>query len=425
MCLRKRLLVLLTLILISLGLFSCSFPGGGLMSSTGGIEKIESSGDISNSSDEAKISILQADNITVGLPYNIKVQASLPSSYENAFLYYRDAKREIFTKAPMEKSSSDGFYEGDIPPGAFKSGCVEYYISGVSPDSTRVKSKVQTIRVSGISSIHSKVACDGLYFYYTLGTDSNGNHGIYKIGIDGSNPAKICDDPTLDVFIKNNFIYYRNFNDGKIYRINSTDGTNKFKVSDEIVYDMKLYNDFIYYSCFNGFYRMNLEGSFNLRLNRDRALWITLYENKIYYSTLDNEPGMFSSGLNGDDRVRIAPTGSNMYVNDGFIYYMVDEGGLARVKTDGTLRLVYGNIPELGEFAINNGFIYSNILGVKMLKININDGTSTEFKDTKDVRWITSLNNEIYYLKLDSKSPCGVSLFKIINSQAKKLGTVN
>ncbi|SHE27831.1 MULTISPECIES: DUF5050 domain-containing protein [Caloramator] len=147
------------------------------------------------------------------------------------------------------------------------------------------------------------VATDGDFIYYSNTADGG---KIYKKSIDGDVDYPICNDNAKYINIVNDFIYYSNMADGgKIYRI-KTDGTARSKVNNVLSSYINVVDNYIYYingKRGNKIYRIsayntnpNYEGTL---VATDKAEYLVVNNNKIYYSNLSDKGRLYSISIIG------------------------------------------------------------------------------------------------------------------------------
>ena len=169
------------------------------------------------------------------------------------------------------------------------------------------------------------VANDDQNIYFCALTE--GNSGIYKADLDGSNKTLLCNEHGFYINIIDNWIYFVNSIDNKIYRMDK-EGGNKLKISDIeatslLAYKNKLYVIGVYepYGC--NLFVMNLDGTEEINICEEYVGDISIYNNRIYYTyiTEDNEGYLCSMDIDGNNKetllddspIRFFPTEKNIY----------------------------------------------------------------------------------------------------------------
>lgn len=165
------------------------------------------------------------------------------------------------------------------------------------------------------------------------------------------------------------YIYYDDVsNDHKLYRRNKN-SANKVKLSDDEANNINVYNGFIYYT-------NETDGG------------------KIYKMKID---GTGNTKLSDDSR------SSNVSVVDGFIYYTNKNGGIYKLKIDGSEK---GKITyDVAQFInVSDDFIYyrNGSDNGAIYKISINGEHMTKLNDDNATMVVVS-GNFIYYTKLNSE----------------------
>lgn len=222
----------------------------------------------------------------------------------------------------------------------------------------------------------------GEWVYY-LGGDA-GSY-IYRTKTDGSLTEKVVENPVLNMFIKDDFIYYSSYNgitklklnsskedkgtllvEGSNYNyfyvtnsliyvllgnMNVTDsstgkgeyisnlytmnlnGTNQKKITNDSMYTFTINNNYIFYitTANQKLFRMNLNGSNKIQLFSSSVSNYNIYNNNIYFSENgDYYSDIYKSDLNGKEIVRITNNAADYnqkltYINYIFSLSLIDE----------------------------------------------------------------------------------------------------
>lgn len=162
--------------------------------------------------------------------------------------------------------------------------------------------------------------------YYQNYKDSS---KLYSYDFTSKNKKLLCDDKIKELVTDGQYLFYRNENDGRLYRIN-TDGSDKKQISQNPGTSMALDGENVYYSEKDGIYRMKKDGSSRelvlIPESEDMYRYnMEVYEGKLY----------FSSGVGG-----------------GIFYVNLSEPG-SRAKAIYTA--------EAYDFQIYEGYLYFNI----------------------------------------------------------------
>lgn len=163
---------------------------------------------------------------------------------------------------------------------------------------------------------------DWLYF----GNPDDRYH-IYRIQTDGSNLKKVVDARMEGFGDLTEWIYYIDTSEagtpGKLARI-KWDGSGKEILIEEHVEMLRTSEKYVFYAFENNIYRMNLDGSANMKLvsSDEKVCYMAYYEEVIYYST--NE-GLFSITEDGTHPYHIKEGNfPEFQVRQNRIYYFDD-----------------------------------------------------------------------------------------------------
>ena len=148
---------------------------------------------------------------------------------------------------------------------------------------------------------------------------------LYKIKTNGTENTEICrfSDFAVHVQMLNNTIYYYNYNEKTIYKIN-IDGVNETAIINDVdIAAMFIEDDDIYY--FKRIVKTE-------ETNGTEDVGVYLYKIKI----------------NGEDNIRVADDVINSYmygISGDWIYYVnAEDNEVYRIKTDGTVFVVRGEL---------------------------------------------------------------------------------
>ena len=220
------------------------------------------------------------------------------------------------------------------------------------------------------------VANDDQNIYFCALTE--GNSGIYKADLDGSNKTLLCNEHGFYINIIDNWIYFVNSIDNKIYRMDK-EGGNKLKISDIeatslLAYKNKLYVIGVYepYGC--NLFVMNLDGTEEKNICEEYVGDISIYNNRIYYTyiTEDNEGYLCSMDIDGNNKetllddspIRFFPTEKNIYYITQIELIKMDlNSGEKTVLEEGS-----GLIPDRINFYENN--LYYEVMARKFCVYN-------------------------------------------------------
>jgi N-acetylmuramoyl-L-alanine amidase len=181
-------------------------------------------------------------------------------------------------------------------------------------------------KVMGIPA-SNKISVIGDTIYYTC-VSEDASLWFAKVNIDGSGHTILNKEYMDSLNIVGNWIYYKNSDDGKVYKI-KVNGSNKSKIVDDVVGQVIVYKGYIYYSDGNAIYRTKLDGSEKV--------------------TIISDPSINYLEIN---------------ISNDYIYYTGADGSLYKVKTDGSSKSRVVNINTLDiENAYRASISLPNIVG--------------------------------------------------------------
>lgn len=209
-------------------------------------------------------------------------------------------------------------------------------------------------RVIDDASANVLVSLD--WVYYINRTDAqNGEEysRIFRIRPDGSGREKISERPAATFNISEGDIFYLDLEDQTLNRI-GTDGSEFNEISDIPIVYITVYEDMIYYingeNGENTIWRMNLDGTDNIQLSKDKAAAFNISDEWIYYASTLNETSeleirrmdLDGNGMitfNDDNAISInIHEDWLVYLNLDFSTFMFTQ---TLMKTDGTGRKDY------------------------------------------------------------------------------------
>jgi len=169
---------------------------------------------------------------------------------------------------------------------------------------------------------------DTIYYIYI---SEDASLWFAKVNTDGSGHTILNKQDVMDSLnIVGNWIYYKNSDDGKVYKI-KVDSSNRSKIVDNMVSQVIVYKGYIYYSVSGEIYRTKLDGSEKVSIAR------------------------------GDSDVDYR----DINISNDYIYYVGGiDGSLYKVKTDGSNKSRVVNINTLDiESADQASISLPNIVG--------------------------------------------------------------
>lgn len=235
---------------------------------------------------------------------------------------------------------------------------------------------------------------------------------IFRIRPDGSGREQVSTDPADYFNISGDEIYFINYEDHSLSRIR-TDGTLQSKISDTPMVNMVIYEDTIYYingeNGENNIWKMNLDGTENVRISEDNATTLNLSDGWIYYaSTIDDTPELEIRRMNLDGNDRITFNDDNaISINiheDWLVSLNLDFNTLlftqTFVKTDGTERKDYtvtgnGRNGEILTYDMNEKVSTDELTvetitayATNILKSSVSEAESSIFDEVTDGAYI-------------------------------------
>ncbi len=152
-------------------------------------------------------------------------------------------------------------------------------------------------------------------------SDETGNSGIYRVKLDGTALERLIDDHVGAINIDGIAIYYAVI--GSI-----SHGGTEAKVNSQAIQ-----ND----EAKEGIYRLDLITKDITCLTDDKAMYLSLDEDWIYYLNYTEEGRIYKISADGKVREAIGHEAARFMVTEGeWIYYISNTGDIKRIKTDGT-----------------------------------------------------------------------------------------
>lgn len=186
-----------------------------------------------------------------------------------------------------------------------------YFINGSD------KNRIYRVKTDGTSltmlrdQAARSLQMDGewLFFEPSLELDSQGEEGVFKIKLDGSQHKKVTGEAISRMTVAGGWIYYTTETDDRLRRM-KTDGSGDETLSDEQGILYGVYDDWIYwYSTADekGMFRMDLEGNQKTSiLGPGNYALVHFLEDKIVY--FDNDTGKYQlMELDGSARREVNP----------------------------------------------------------------------------------------------------------------------
>lgn len=207
------------------------------------------------------------------------------------------------------------------------------------------------------------VEIDGVVYFQNYKDKSK----LYSFDMNTKKMTKLSDDFVKELVTDGEYLFYRNKNDGRIYRINK-DGSDRKQISKEAGSSIFLYKDYIYYTSPNGISRMKKDGQ-DVEL-----LYNNTKEDMFFFDIFVHEDTIYFSG------------------GAGFGIYYLDESG-----EEPEVKVLY--FDEAYEIFIMDGFIYFNTFQqhsapnrqIPMYRYDLSEKTYMAVSDI-------NLNSSAYYI---------------------------
>lgn len=182
---------------------------------------------------------------------------------------------------------------------------------------------------------------------------------LYRIKIDGTNKQKICEDICTH-FVKNNdHIFYVNYDDEKMYKVN-VNNKEIIKLSDEKVYSVEYVNkEHIFYFIDRQLYKMKKDGTEKQTCSHIKMKfpYYKIKDDCIYYI---NESGnmLYKSGVdNTDSKKLINCKIHNFKLDKEHIYFTNDKGLFYRCNLEGKELFKISDL-EVSAFTFDDDWLY-------------------------------------------------------------------
>ncbi|HOA32598.1 MAG: DUF5050 domain-containing protein [Clostridia bacterium] len=148
------------------------------------------------------------------------------------------------------------------------------------------------------------VEVDGVVYFQNYKDKSK----LYSFDLKTKKLVKLSDDFVKELVTDGEYLFYRNRNDGRIYRINK-DGSDRQQISTEAGSSIFLYNDYIYYTSPDGISRMKKDGQ-DVEL-----VYHNTKEDMFFYDIFVHDDTIFFSGGAGLGIYYLDETGEETEVN--------------------------------------------------------------------------------------------------------------
>ncbi|WP_160686970.1 DUF5050 domain-containing protein [Clostridium sp. C2-6-12] len=211
------------------------------------------------------------------------------------------------------------------------------------------------------------------WIYYSNWKDPF-HHSINKIKKDGTEDTCIANEPTGNMFVEGNWIYYvkrtnsYSIDLNNIYKL-SLDGSCRIKLNSTATEDMTVSNEWIYYTNISDgykIYRMKLDGSENTKICEDETLFMTVLEDTVFYSNKSDNLKLYKINGDGTGKAKLSNNKATFInASHDYVYYVnySDNEKLYKIPVSGgkskKITNEYGtNITILKDKIFFNGMFY-------------------------------------------------------------------
>ncbi|MGB8450974.1 MAG: DUF5050 domain-containing protein [Anaerocolumna sp.] len=191
------------------------------------------------------------------------------------------------------------------------------------------------------------------------------NVGIYRIKFNGKDTKSLYDNPSGLINVYGNSLYYQHYNkEGglKFYKV-GIDGSGEKKLSDEAILPMTIVNNMLYYTGVNDdhfLYSMNLTNNSKSVIYEGNCYAPIINKNYIYFISLSDNYFLYRIDLNGKNKTLISGERCSTYniTEDGkYLYYQVDNNKDNRI---GIMNLGTGDVHTIKTGDYKNIHILDN-----------------------------------------------------------------
>lgn len=236
----------------------------------------------------------------------------------------------------------------------------------MNPDETNIKKLVQA---------NTKyINAGGNYLYYYMSDSGNSTGlgfirrvmGIYRCNKKGKRVTTISRDPSLDMILINNHLYYQHYDNKNavtLYKTN-TEGSKQQMVSKEIINPSGVYGDIIYFANQkDNHFLMILDTTDDSIIDfKNYNMWNPIrYENYIYFMDINNNYRLARYSLDNDSIEVLSQDRVDCFnLNNQYVYFQANDmehPALKRVTLDGTVEevIMEGNYTAIN---ITSEYVY-------------------------------------------------------------------
>jgi outer membrane protein assembly factor BamB len=169
------------------------------------------------------------------------------------------------------------------------------------------------------------VEIDGVVYFQNYKDKSK----LYSFDLKTRKMLKLTDDFVKELVTDGEYLYYRNRNDGRIYRINK-DGSDRKQISKEAGSSIFIYDEYIYYTSPDGISRMKKDGQDAELLYKNTKEDLFFYDIFVYNGTIYFSGGaglgiyyLDDSGEETEVNVLYFDEAYDIHVLDGYIYFNI------------------------------------------------------------------------------------------------------
>ena len=212
-------------------------------------------------------------------------------------------------------------------------------VAGYSNNASLTVTVIEAANSNGNSVNRGLVAQKDDWIYFKDNSDGK----LYKIKNDDSGKIKLTDDLVSYIHITSDWVYYVAdvaWNEPRIFKV-KTDGTQRTQITYTKTSNFNMVGDWIFYSNCNDNYslfKIKTDGSNEIKLNDEGSSNINLSSDWIYYkNTVDNN--MYKINVDGSQLTKVSSVFASIFnVYNEYIYYINTNDGskIYRVKIDGT-----------------------------------------------------------------------------------------
>jgi hypothetical protein len=251
------------------------------------------------------------------------------------------------------------------------------------------------------------VTISGDWIYYRNQTSNN---NLYKVKIDGTSKKRLNTDTTFFINVVGDWIFYVNYDDDKIYRID-INGNNKEAIIEKYVRKLFVVNGEIYFVSGSAvlefeLHRINIHSNQGMHIEEaGQCIQMIIVEDWIYYHTF-SENGIYKIRPDGIENTRLSDNKVRIVnVIDDWIYYVnVDDNNyIYRMRTDSSDN----------ELVVSNSVEHVNIYEDWIFYVNLDDnetiyriktnGTEKEKLNDDESYHINIIDGWIYYTKWNTR----------------------